>query len=945
MSDRLSVLLSPYRLPTNHPVYINEEDMAAWLNGWSMLWHPASIFLCDLLPRVDSAYDHENPRPGRIYFLPENPQQFLPDDWKYRVDECGALVVTPLPSREETLANYIQAIRNAREGEASREWFSAPELAKLLELPREQLAPFFGTGFAYAVIDGLYEATDHERLLAAEEFWHDLKQAVNALLSDNPAEVTSHLRAANEKLRYAREVISSSTLYWLDFWQLDENTTVEQAPYSLTRGLPLNVLTTAQTLHRLNEQQPALIQKLRERLDESIQPPVVEVVGGLVSEREDSILPAISQLHNLKRGRELVSELLPTNVQILMRRKSAYHPYTPALAQIAGFQRASLLAFDGAVIPSYRSAIVNWSSPDGKSLDTYCRMPSPAHKAETFFNMVTALHQATMNDSSPTLALIHEGAEAFAVYQDLLAFAELGSALGEFATMSRYLSEALAGEYAGIAPIDDFFADDLDQRVTSHKSNPVSAFPRFARLRRRFDTVASLMAIYRALGPEDPTEAELEDFRTFENEENLLEQNAPQATLSETFPNLESRVLNRLVERLQTRAEANKPGYLLLNQAPFTRRVALELTQTGAVPIEGPVKASQSDANGAKHVVEIPPLGFAWIPKTPKGTPSPRARVRNAEGNVIRNEYLEAEIDPKTGCLKVLRDLRYRIGRLGQLLVYNPGSQCVGKTLTITSAGPALGEIVTEGSLLNEQNEELATFRQRFRIWLSRPLLEIRTEINPLKPIEGYCWHAYYGSRFAWRDERIHMQRGLCGVSMQTNHSRPLSTDFIELKFPGASTAILTGGLPFVQKQGQRMLDVVMITEGETETTFELALGIDRDTWMPLASGVTAPVCCVETTKGPPHIGPSGWLFHLDAPNLHLVDLRATGEKRQFVLTLQETTGLHGGSAELRCPRNLARAYHLSGDDQPTLELPVSGDGVRLEFVGGELLRIGIELE
>ncbi len=945
MSDRLSVLLSPYRLPTNHPVYINEEDMGAWLNGWVMLWHPASLFLCDLMPRVDSAYDHENPRPGRIYFLPENPQQFLPDDWRYRVQENGAIVITPVTSRDETVANYVQAIRQAAEGEQSREHFSAPELEKLLALTPEQLAPFFGTGFAYAVIDGLYEATDHERLLAAEEFWNDLKQAVQALLTDNPDDVTTHLRMANEKLRYAREVISSSTLYLLEFWQLDESSTLEQAPHALQTGSPLNVFTTGKTLQTLNESRPELVQKLRERLDESIQPPVIEIVGGVVTEREDSILPAVSQLHNMQYGREIVSKLLPTNVQVLMRRKSANHPYTPALAQVAGFQRGSLLAFDGAVIPSYRSAIVNWSSPDGKSMDTFCRMPTPLHKAETFFNLVTTLHSATMNDSSPTIAISHEGQTAFPLYRDLLAFVELGPALGEFATMGRYLSEAHAGEYAGIAPIDDFFADDLDQRVSAHKPNPVSVFPAFARLRRRFDTVSSLMAIYRALGPEDPTQEESDDIQTFVQEERKAEVTAPETVASEAFQNLESRVLNRLAERLQSRAEANKPGYLLLNQAPFTRRVALEIPDTGAVPLDGPVKASQSDSNGAKFVVEVPPLGFAWIPKTPKGTPSPRARVRNAEGNLIRNEYLEAEIDPNTGCLKVLRDLRYRIPRLAQVLVYNPGSQCVGKTLTITSSGPALGEITTEGSILNEQNEELATFKQRFRVWLSRPLLEIRTEIKPINPVEGYAWHAYYGSRFAYREDRIHMQRGLCGVAIGTNHSKPQSPDFIELKFPGASTAILTGGLPFVQKNGNRMLDVVMIPEGETETTFELAIGIDRDSWMPLASGVTAPVCFVGSSKGAPHIGPSGWLFHLDAPNLHLVDLRPTGEKRILHLTLQETTGLHGGSAELRCPRNVARAYHLGSDGLPSIDLPVNGDGVRLEFTGGELLRIGVELE
>jgi len=30
----------------------------------------------------------------------------------------------------------------------------------------------------------------------------------------------------------------------------------------------------------------------------------------------------------------------------------------------------------------------------------------------------------------------------------------------------------------------------------------------------------------------------------------------------------------------------------------------------------------------------------------------------------------------------------------------------------------------------------------------------------------------------------------------------------------------------------------------------------------------------VPTSKGPPHIGATGWLFHLDAPNVLLTSLR-----------------------------------------------------------------------
>src|SRR5439155_20456217 len=126
---------------------------------------------------------------------------------------------------------------------------------------------------------------------------------------------------------------------------------------------------------------------------------------------------------------------------------------------------------------------------------------------------------------------------------------------------------------------------------------------------------------------------------------------------------------------------------------------------------------------------------------------APAPRLRLADGNWVRNEFFEAEVDPTTGGLRALRDHRTRVNRIGQQLVYNPGSTMRLNDMKITSAGPALGEIVSEGALLDEQAKVLATFRQRFRAWLGRPLLEMRVEIYPEHLPEGYPWHAYYGAR------------------------------------------------------------------------------------------------------------------------------------------------------------------------------------------------------
>ncbi len=94
-------------------------------------------------------------------------------------------------------------------------------------------------------------------------------------------------------------------------------------------------------------------------------------------------------------------------------------------------------------------------------------------------------------------------------------------------------------------------------------------------------------------------------------------------------------------------------------------------------------------------------------------------------------------------------------------------------------------------------------------------MLELRIEIYPQQPPQGYPWHAYYGARFAWRDERAALLRGVNGTGFLTSHTRPETPDYLELRSGRQSTVLFPGGLPFHQRHGGRMLDVILVPEGE----------------------------------------------------------------------------------------------------------------------------------
>jgi hypothetical protein len=463
------------------------------------------------------------------------------------------------------------------------------------------------------------------------------------------------------------------------------------------------------------------------------------------------------------------------------------------------------------------------------------------------------------------------------------------------------------------------------------------------------DTIWTLAALFKGLnGTSVPMPAD----RLAELEDRL---ETGLAIVSE-LDDMQETIARALADRLQARAASDTPGYMVLNPCSFARRLALELAASdGLVPVEGPIKAVQQQGDKILAVVEVPPLGFAWFASRRAGsvmTPAQEnreissggGRMRLADSGHVRNEFFEAEIDPMTGGLRGFWDHRTRMNRLGQQLVFNPGSTMLRTgEIKVVSSGPALGEVVSQGSILGDQEQALATFRQTFRAWLGRPILEIQIEIEPKQPPAGYAWHAYYGARFAWRDERALLLRGVNGTAYATTHTRPETPDFLELRVARQSTFLFPGGLPFHQRHGTRMLDVILIPEGEKTQIFDLALGLDRDHPIQTALGMVTPPVVIPVTKGPPHVGASGWLFHLDAPNLLLTTLRPGPEGQDSITARMLECSLHGGPAELRCTRNPKRAVLVDARGETLLETTINGDAAQFEAAPGDLIHLRVE--
>ncbi len=927
---------------------IGSDEVGDFLNGYSALWHPAALRGAAKPPRIASPYDYDEPGAGHLYAMPENPSVYQPEDWDFRVRDAGAAAFRSLADRDATLANLFEALQSLREREPDAD----PTAAALVDLPPDKVRPFFGIGLGFAIVNALFEAMEHENILAVDDFWQDVQAAVQAVGGPDPEAFRGHLQAAAERLLSARQVLYPVDIHLLDLCLLDSARLGDAWPAAFARGMPCNVIASASLLEELHRQQPERLTALRERVAAD----QVEVCGGSYIEREDPLLPVESQLWNLLKGLAVSRDLLGSEVRVFARQRFGFHPQLPLLLSNVGLQRALLLAFDDGGLPAFQATVVNWPSPDGRQIEGFTRTPYAAQDPTTFFHLAHYLHKTIMQDHAATLALLHRDGPAAPWYEDWLELTRLSPVLGQWTTCTRYFNEVMAGEQAQAASPDEFHVDYLSQRTDRGVKQPVSAFARHARRRRHLDTTWTLAALHRGLaGAKDPHRP---DARLVQLEDQVEQRiaaplfSSPDGSAPATAEALEhdlhaiqTEMAQALAERLLARARADTPGYLLLNPCSFARRVALEVESAGEpLPIAGPVRACQVNDKQLGLVVEVPALGFAWIPRSgPAGTPPMASRMRLADARHVRNEFFEAEIDPATGGLRGLWDHRSRVNRIGQQLVFNPGSTMQAAEVKVTSTGPALGEVVSEGALMGDQNQVLATYRQRYRAWLGRPILELRIEIYPELGAAGYPWHSYYGARFAWRDERAMLLRGVNGTGYITSHNRPQTPDYLELRLGRQNTVLFPGGLPFQQRHGARMVDVILMPPGETENTFDLALGLDRENPMQTAWGLISPVVVLPVAKGPPHVGDRGWLFHLDSPNLLLTSFRPAPDGADAITTRMLECGLHGGTAELRCVRNPRRAVLFDARGEVVRDADTYEDAATFEVSSNDWVQLRVE--
>jgi alpha-mannosidase len=379
---------------------------------------------------------------------------------------------------------------------------------------------------------------------------------------------------------------------------------------------------------------------------------------------------------------------------------------------------------------------------------------------------------------------------------------------------------------------------------------------------------------------------------------------------------------------------------------------------------EGPLRVAQFTDEGIWAVVDLPAFGFAWVPRetSAEASPAPTGTL-SVRDKVMRNESLAAEIDGATGGIRALKGVDEETARLGQQLVIaglsGPDSQPASSRMKcdgyeVEYAGPALAQVVAKGAILGPGDRSLARFRQRFRLWSGRPILEIDVTFSDLDPAwlerlaDADPWARYLACRWAWPDPNSMLRRTVLLAPELTEADRPETPDALDVSTRRQRTALLFGGLAHHKRHGTRMLDTLLVAGRESERAFRLGVALDLEYPFHAASDLMSPAFVVPTETGPPRSGPTGWLFQLDSRAVAVTrveHVEATEEGRGWglVFHMLETAG-QSVRCRLRTFRPPTWARQTDFQDGIIVDLSTEGDAVLIDLTANELARVVVTL-
>ncbi|MFV0444828.1 MAG: hypothetical protein ACK5Q5_14750 [Planctomycetaceae bacterium] len=950
--DDLFVLIPGHSLE-DFPTELGDRPAEGLLNTWAVLWHPVLLATANSLPRWHRADDPPAFAPNRLILVPPHCDSLVTADWIEHGRSQGVHIVTGQSERGALVAAVLQPLDNppAVDPDLVADFLAFGHIHWQTEILTRQMRQFGNL--------------DEERLRT------DALNAAKAAVAGDPDAARQHLRTCFEQLLEVREQFYPVSCYLMDLCLLIPRLAGDPLVRLLDDNTPVNLLGTVQDFQTILSEQRQVQATVRQRWQDG----TLEVVGGEWAERCSPLLPLDAQVHELDRGRQALRHLCGQTPVTWGRRRYGLSPLLPQLLKRSGYTGALHFVMDDGVYPDEEYSKLQWQGPDGSTVPAYSRIPLAGDSASAFLRFPVRLAESMDHDYVAGLVFARWPEMKSPWLEDFRRAHRYAPVLGKFVTFANFFAETdLDGRMSEFRH-GSYLSPFLVQSVARREAAPIQRYVQALQRRRQFEAVdwcqamESLLSSHRVASPAEPSlESLLADAGPDSSDETTHAAEFDQRLAATRQTATES-----LARTLLQGAPAGR-GLLILNPHSFARKTVIDWPVDASVPTPlAPVVARQFSGDVRQVVVELPPCGYAWIPLENADAPlPPPSKTPLAEDLVIRNEHLEISLSPVTGGISQVRSYGRGGNRLSQQLAWRFSreksittevegevhtrktwySDMVLREHRILAAGPAMGAMETVGDLVDPTNGKLlATYRQTIRLYRGRPYVDIEIELGLEKNPEGDPWTNYLAARFAWSDPGQMVTRSQQQTASPIkDEQRFESPHYIELASEAHRTTILTGGLPFHRLTGDRMLDTLLVTEGEQTRRFRFGLTIDHSYPMEAAADWESPGLTLRVEQGPPRPGPTGWLFQVAARNIQLRRLLpfrgpAAEQNRQgCIVRLQETEG-RNKTFRLECFRTPTKAQQVDLDGKPLHTFKVENGGVLVSMAPNELCDVEVRFD
>ncbi len=917
------------------PANLNDRDASAAWCAASIPWHPALLAIADDLPRFEDVALPTDPVAGEVRLIAAGHLDRLPQEYRDRASAAGVRLVEASDDRIATVRAIL-----------GRE----PEVPLDDAVARDYLA----LGSAHWWLRDLTIAMGHVDTLSRPSLAREVLAGAKAWLAGDAATATNRLRAGFELLTQARERMYPLDGYLIDLCLLDVATPPGDLADVLEHRTPVTILAPARAVEAFADREPDRAAGLREAIAEGR----ADVIGGAWSEVDEPFLPWSSLAWQFRRASGAYRRHLDDrNVETLARRRFGLYPQLPQVARRFGLRYALLVALDSGRFPLVPESKRLWAAPDGTTLESITRPPIAADRPAEGARLAWRVGKAMKDDHVVTLVMAHWPGPLAPWYVDFRRTATYAAVLLRWVTVNDYfhLSDR---PFEEIQPaLDDFATAYLVQAAARRDPSPIGSRADHARLRARLDALLSAHALASALSG---TEADMID----PGLEAALETGdfaEARAGLDRLLPEQARALAGRIGGELR----GGRAGYLVLNPLGVARRAAVLLPDASAdLRPEGPLRAAQLTEEGVGAVVDLPPFGFAWVPRENADRPATATGTVTLRDRTLANESMTVEVDPATGGLRSIRSVGEETPRLGlQLTIGGPvgpdgkpaSTRMRAASFRADYAGPALAQATATGTIHDPRDDRrLASFALRYRLWSGRPTLEVEATLSDLDPAwlalaaDSDPWTHYLACRWAWPDAQTTVRRTALLTPTATESERPETPDALDLTSRQRRTTLLFGGLAHHRRHGPRMLDTLLVAGSEAGRTFDLGVTLDLDNPFPAALDMTAPALVVPTEAGPPRSGPTGWLIQVDHKSvavlrLAFAPLANDGKGWGIVADLVETAG-KAARCRLRAFRDPVHARQVDGHGDHIVDLPTDGDAALVDLTPHEIARVELTL-